>query len=83
VARAQFGQRRRLERLGDLEPWRAELACGSAQHASPRVLGAVHAMAEAHESFAAVECVLDPALGIPQILGLIEHLQHARRRAAV
>ena len=48
-----------------------------------RVLGAVDAVAEAHQPLAAVEHVLDPALGVAGALDVVEHLQHARRRAAV
>ena len=50
-----------LERLGDLVARRAELACRAPQHAGARVLGAVDAVAEAHQALAAVERVLDPA----------------------
>ena len=79
LARLQLGQRGLLERLGDLEARRAELARGAAQHARARVLGAVDAVAEAHQPLAAVERVLDPALGVAELLDLVEHLQHARR----
>ena len=55
LARLQLGQRGLLERLGDLEPRRADLARGAAQHAGARILGAVDAVAEAHQPVAAVE----------------------------
>ena len=58
---------------------------GAAQHAGARVLGAVDAVAEAHQPVAAVERVLDPALGVAHALDLVEHLSaraRARRRAA-
>ena len=64
LARLQLGQRGLLERLGDLEARRAELARGAAQHAGARVLGAVDAVAEAHQPLAAVERRLDLALGV-------------------
>ena len=83
LARLQLGERGLLERLGDLEARRAELARGAPQHPRARVLGAVDAVAEAHQPLAAVERVLDPALGVAELLDLVEHLQHARGRAAV
>ena len=55
LAGLQLGERRLLERLGDLDARRAELARGAAQHAGARVLGAVDAVAEAHQPLAAVE----------------------------
>ena len=61
LARVQLGERGLLERFGDLDARRAELARGAAQHAGARVLGAVDAVAEAHQPLAAVERVLDPA----------------------
>ena len=64
LARVQLGQRRLLERLGDLEAPRADLARGPAQDARPGVLGAVDAVAEAHEPLAAVQQRLDVALGV-------------------
>ena len=62
---------------------RAELARRAPQHAGPRVLGAVHAVPEAHEPLAAVQRVLDPPVGVAERLDLVEHLQHARGRTAV
>ena len=56
---------------------------GPAQDAGARVLGAVDAVAEAHQPLAAVQRVLDPLVGVAELLDLVEHLQHARRRAAV
>ncbi len=60
----QLGERRLLERLGHLVAARAELLGSPAQHPGPRVLGAVDAVAEAHQPLAAVEGFLDPALGV-------------------
>ena len=51
----ELGERGLLERLGDLDARRAELARGAAQHPRARVLGAVDAVAEAHQPLAAVE----------------------------
>ena len=53
----ELGERGLLQRLGDLEARRAELARRAAQHARARVLGAVDAVAEAHQPVAAVERV--------------------------
>src|SRR3954466_8508738 len=53
AARLQLGQSGVLERLRTLEPRRADLTCGAAQHAGARVLGAVDAVAEAHQPLAA------------------------------
>ena len=55
----------------------------AAQHARPRVLGPVHAVPEAHQPLAAVEQVLDVALGVAHLRHLVEHLQHTGRGAAV
>ena len=83
LARLQLGERGLLERLGDLEALRADLLRGAAQHAGARVLGAVDAVAEAHQPLAAVQQLLDVALGVALALDLVEHLQHAAGRAAV
>ena len=48
----ELGERRVLERLGDVEPRRAELPRGAAQHARPRILGPVDPVAEAHQTLA-------------------------------
>ena len=56
---------------------------GATEHACARVLGAVDAMAEAHQALAAIEEGLDVALGIALALDVVEHLQDARRGAAV
>ncbi len=77
LACLQLGERCLLERLGDLDAVGAELLGGAAQHARPRVLGAVDAVAEAHEALAAVEGILDPLVGVTGSLDLVEHLQHA------
>ena len=60
-----------------------ELARGAAQDARPRVLGAVHAVPEAHQPLAAVEQVLHVRLGVAGALDVLDHPEHARRRAAV
>src|SRR4051794_20934885 len=76
LARLQLGERGLLERLGDLVALGPDLLGGPAQHAGARVLGAVDAVAEAHEPLAAVERVLDPAIGVAELLDLVEHLEH-------
>ena len=83
LARLELRQRGLLERLGDLEALGADLARGAAQDRGARVLGAVDAVAEAHQALALVERLLDPLLGVAGLLDLVEHLQHARGRAAV
>ena len=83
LARLQLRQRGLLERLRDLEALRADLARGAAQDGGARVLGAVDAVAEAHQALALVERLLDPLLGVAGPLDLVDHLQHARGRAAV
>ena len=55
LARLELGERGGLERLRDLEPARADLAARAPQHAGAGVLGAVHAVPEAHQPVAAVE----------------------------
>ena len=55
----------------------------SGEGRAPAVLGAVDAMAEAHDPLAAVEHVVHVRGGVAARLDLVEHLQHARRRAAV
>jgi hypothetical protein len=40
-------------------------------------------VAEAHQAVAAVEHVLDVALGVAEPLHVVEHVEHARGRAAV
>ena len=85
LARPQLRERGALERLGDLEAGRAELARRAPQHARPRVLGAVDAVAEAHQPLAAVEDRADDAAGVALALDLVEHRAAratARRRAA-
>ena len=83
LARPQLGERGRLERLGDLGARRADRLRRAPQHPRARVLGAVHAVPEAHQPLAAVEHRPHPALGVAGPLDLVEHPQHARRRAAV
>ena len=61
---AQRGDRRLLERLGDLDPRRAELLAPCAEDARARILGAVDAMAEAHDPVAARQHLLDVPLGV-------------------
>ena len=85
AALAQLSQRRLLERLGDLEAGGVQLLGRAAQDAGARVLGAVHAVAEAHQPLAAVEDALDVAVGVTGALDLLDHAQHtatAPRRAA-
>ena len=83
---AQLLERGLLQRLGDLEARGAELLGGPPQHAGARVLGAVDAVAEAHEPLAAVEEALArTASASPLSLDAVDHVQHpgrARRRAA-
>ena len=55
LARVQLGERDPLELLGDLEPRRAELHRRAAEQPRARILGAVDAVAEAHQPLAAVE----------------------------
>src|SRR5215207_3531248 len=55
LARLELRRRRLLERLGDLEAGRADLARRAAQHRGARVLGAVDAVAEPHQPLALVE----------------------------
>ena len=57
--RAKRRQRGLLERQRDLDPGRAELLRGAPEHPRARILGAVHAMAEAHDAIAAREHVVD------------------------
>ena len=76
-------QRRLLERLGHLDARRADLLGGAAQHPGARVLGPVDAVAEAHQPVAAVEQLLHVALGVARLGHVVEHLEHARGRAAV
>ena len=64
AALAQLGQRGLLQRLGDLVPRGVELARRTAQHPGARVLGAVDAVAEAHQALALVEQLLDVPRGV-------------------
>ena len=77
TAGLELGQGRLLQRLGDLDPRCADLLGGAAQHAGPGVLGAVDAVAEAHQPLPGVQDVLDVALGVAGVGDVIEHLQHA------
>ena len=61
-----------LHPLGDL-----------AQRRGARVVGAVDAMAEAHQPLAAVERLADPRLGVLGRADLAELVDDLRRRAAV
>jgi hypothetical protein len=83
LACLQLGERGLLQGFRHLNARRAQLARGAAQDAGARVLGAVDAMPEPHQPLAAVQRVLDPALGVARALHPVKHLQHARRRAAV
>ena len=60
----ELARARLLERLRDLDARRAELLRRPPEHARARVLGAVDAVAEAHQALAAVEQLLDVALGV-------------------
>ena len=59
LARLQLGDGGPLELLGDLEARRAEVHRSPPQQPRARVLGAVDAVAEAHQALAAVEQILD------------------------
>src|SRR5438105_3696044 len=83
MALGEGGERRLLERLGDLNPRGAKLSRGLPQQTRARVLGAVDAMAEAHDALAPLEGVAYPFLRIARLCDRVEHRQHARRRAAV
>ena len=83
AALAQLLERGGLEGLGDLVARGVELQAGPPEHAGPRVLGAVDAVAEAHQPLAAVQDALDVALGVAGALDLLEHVQHAAGRTAV
>ena len=52
TARLKLGQRGLLERFGDLDAWRVEVVRGRAADPGTRVLGAVDAVAEAHQALA-------------------------------
>ena len=80
----ELGERGLLERLGDLVARGVELLGRAAQHAGARVLGAVDAVAEAHQPLAAVEQLLDVRRRVAvALLDLLDHAEHARRRTAV
>ena len=72
-----------LELVGDLVARRAELLRRLLQQACARILGAVDAVAEAHQPLAALDQPLDVRLGIARLGGRVEHRQHPRGRAAV
>ena len=65
TALAQLGQRGLLQRLGHLVARGVELAGRTPQHPGARVLGAVDAVAEAHQALAVVEQLLDVAAASP------------------
>src|SRR5829696_3843251 len=77
TAGLELGERRPLELLGGLEPRRLELPGSAAQDTGARVLGAVDALAEAHEALAAVERIAHPPIGVARPLDLVEHLEDA------
>ena len=62
---------------------RPELLRDALEDARARILGAVDAMAEAHDPLAAAERVGDPLLRVARLGDRVEHRQHARGRAAV
>ena len=76
-------QRDLLELLGDLELWRAELLGGALEDPRARILGAVDAVAEAHDPLARLKRLAHPALGVAELLGLVEHRLDVRGRPAV
>src|SRR5581483_11350179 len=73
LAPLELGERGLLEALGDLDLRRAKLARGVLEDARARILGAVDAMAEAHDPLAGVERVLHPALRVAHCGDLLEH----------
>ena len=83
AALLELGQRGLLQRLGDLVARRVELLGGTAQHPGARVLGAVDAVAEAHQPLALVEQALDVRRGVAALLHVADHPEHPRRRTAV
>src|SRR4051794_29669494 len=83
VALLQLRQRGLLQGVGDLHPRRAELFRRTTQHPRTRVLGAVDAVTEAHQPLLRVEQSLHVTTRIALFGDLVEHLQHARRRATV
>ena len=83
TALAQLGERGLLERLGDLVARSVELLRRTAKHAGARVLGAVDAVAEAHQPLAGVEQLLDVGGGVAGLLDLFDHGEHAGRGATV
>ena len=80
---AQRRERRLLELFRDVVPRRAELLRRPAQQPGARILGAVDAVAEAHQPLAAVEQVVDVAVDVAGLCGGVEHRQHPCGRAAV
>ena len=72
-----------LELLRHLVPRCAELLGRALEQAGARILGAVDAVAEAHQPLALLDQALDVGLRIARLGGRIEHRQHPRRRAAV
>ena len=83
MARGQLLESGLLQRLGDLDARRLELARGSPQDTCPRVLGAVDAVAEAHDALAAVEQIAHVLGDVIGVRHLVEHLEDAGRGAAV
>ena len=83
LAGAQLLERGALELLRHREARGAQLLRCAAQHAGARILRPVDAVPEAHQPLAAVERRAHPAGGVAGPLHLVEHPQHARRRAAV
>ena len=78
-------QRDVLDGDGELEPvGRAGHALGDlAQRGGARVVGAVDAVAEAHQPLAAVERVVDPRLGVLRRADLVELVDDLGRCAAM
>ena len=82
-ARVQLLERGLLEGGRGLVARGAEALAGRAQHAGARVLGAVDAVAEAHQAVALVEDALDVGRRVALLLDAVEHVEHAGGRAAV
>src|SRR3954447_4475939 len=72
-----------LELCRDLGAGGIELRRGLAQHPRARILGAVDAVAEAHQALASVEDALDVPGHVALPLDRVEHREDARGRTAV
>jgi len=79
----QLRQRHLLDGRGHLVARCSESLGGGAQHAGPRVFGAVHPVPEAHQLLATVQDSLDQATCVTRPFDLFEHRQHPGRCTAV